>query len=148
MTHKKELAEKHHYFPERQSKSASDDKTTNARKEFTPLYAESINMFEGLVDKEVDRYLTEHPKIVPLFEVDVAEAITPYMGQPNDVNDELDREAIPELCQAQESLEREMAMSQRVKASQLEEVNLGMGEERKSVQVAKEMPPTETFSNS
>ena len=41
-----------------------------------PLYAESINMMDGLADEEVDRYLEEHPKIVPLYEVDVAEVVT------------------------------------------------------------------------
>ena len=32
---------------------------------------EAINMLEGLVDEEVDQYLTENPKIIPLFEVDM-----------------------------------------------------------------------------
>ena len=36
-------------------------------KEATPLYAESINMLEWLIDEEIDRYMEEHPKIVPLF---------------------------------------------------------------------------------
>ena len=48
-------------------------------KELTPLYAESINMLEGLAEEEVDRYLDEHSRIVPLFEVDVTEAITLYI---------------------------------------------------------------------
>ena len=30
-------------------------------------------MLDGLLDDEVDQYLEEHPKIMPLFEVDVAE---------------------------------------------------------------------------
>ena len=82
------------------------------RKELTPLYAEIINMLEGLVEEEVDQYLDEHPKIVPLFEVDVAEAVTSYIVHLEEVGDELDWEAIRELQQAQESLEREMAVSQ------------------------------------
>ena len=48
-------------------------------KEATPLYAESINMLEGLPDEEIDRYLEEHPKIVPLFEVDITAAVGPYI---------------------------------------------------------------------
>ena len=48
-------------------------------KELTLLYAESINMLDGLTDNEVDWYLDELPKIVPFFEVDIAEAITPYI---------------------------------------------------------------------
>ena len=51
-------------------------------KEVTPLYAESINMLDGLDDEEVDRYLEEHPKIVPLFEVDITEAVIPYVMNP------------------------------------------------------------------
>ena len=42
---------------------------TGTSKGLTPLHAESINMLERLVDKEVSRYLEEHPKIVPFFEV-------------------------------------------------------------------------------
>ena len=48
-------------------------------KELTPLYAECVNMLEGLADEEVDQYLQENPKIVPLFEIDVAEAVSPYI---------------------------------------------------------------------
>ena len=112
-------------------------------KEVTPLYAESVNMLEGLADEEVARYLKENPQIVPLFEVDVAEAVSPYIVHPNDASEELDRDAIQELHQVQEALEWEMAVSQRVKASQLEEVNLGTREETRPVHVAKEMPPEE-----
>ena len=36
-------------------------------------------MLDGLADEEVDRYLNEHPTIVPLLKVDVAEAATPYI---------------------------------------------------------------------
>ena len=112
-------------------------------KEVTPLYAESVNMLEGLADEEVDRYLEENPKIVPLFEVDVADAVSPYIVHPDDASEEPDQDAIRDLRQAQEALEREMAVSQRVKASQLEEVNLGTDEETRPVHVAKEMPPEE-----
>ena len=51
----------------------------NTSKEVTPLYAESINMLEGLPDEEVDRYLEENPKIVPLFEVDITVVVGPYV---------------------------------------------------------------------
>ena len=79
-------------------------------KEVTPLYAESINMLEGLLDEEVDHHLEKHPKIVPLFEVDITTTIGPYITSPE--SDEPDQEAIQELCQAQESLEKEMTISQ------------------------------------
>ena len=92
-----------------------------ASKEVMSLYAKNINMLDGLADKEVDRHLDEHPRIVPLFEVDVAEAVTPYFVQQEEVGEEPDRDAIRELRQAEEALEREMAVSQRVKVSQLVE---------------------------
>ena len=66
-------------------------------KELSPLYAKSINMLDGLANDKVDRYLDEHPKIIPLFEVDVAEAVTPYIVHSNEGFDEPDREAIREL---------------------------------------------------
>ena len=71
-----------------------------ASKELTPLYAESINMLDGLVDEEVEWSLEEHPRIVPLFEVDVVEAVTPYIVQPEEFGDEPEWEAIRELRQA------------------------------------------------
>ena len=110
-------------------------------KELTPLYAEGINMLEGLADEEVDQYLQENPKIVPLFEIDVAEAVSPYILQPEENDEEPDKEVILELRLAQEALEREMAVSQRIKASQLEEVNLGTTEDARPVHIAKEMTP-------
>ena len=82
-------------------------------------------MLEGLLDEEVDRYLEEHPKIMPVFEFDITEAVGPYVMSLGKELDEPDQEAIRELCQAQESLEKEMTISQRVKASLLEEVDLG-----------------------
>ena len=86
-------------------------------KELTSLYAESVNMLEGLADEEVDEYLEENPKSIPLFEIDVAEAVSPYISQPEDAGEEPDREAIRELRQAQEALEREMAISRNRKMS-------------------------------
>ena len=47
------------------------------------------------------------------------------------------------MHQAQESLEKEMTISQRVKASQLEEVDLGTKDKPRSVNVAKKMPNEE-----
>ena len=96
-------------------------------------------MLEGLADEEEAQYLQENPKIIPLFEIDIAEAVAPYLPQPEEAEAEPDKDAIRELRQAQEALEREMAVSQRVKASQLEEVNLGTTDEAKPVHIAKEM---------
>ena len=40
-------------------------------------YAECVNMLEGLADEEVDQYLQVNPKIVPLFEINVVEVVSP-----------------------------------------------------------------------
>ena len=47
-------------------------------------------MLDGLTDNEIDLYLDEHPKIVSLFEVDVVEAVTPYVTHWEDEFDESD----------------------------------------------------------
>ena len=67
-------------------------------------------MLDGFPDEEVNRYLEEDPKIVPLFEVDITAAVGPYITSPE--SDKPNQEAIWELCQAQESLEKEMMISQ------------------------------------
>ena len=63
-------------------------------------------MLDGLADEEVNQYLEENPKIVPLFEVDVAKVVMPYVTNREEELDEPDREAIRELRQAQEALEK------------------------------------------
>ena len=52
-----------------------------------PLYAEVVNMMEGLDEGEVNQYFEENPKIIPLFEIDVVDIITPYI-----TNEEKERE--------------------------------------------------------
>ena len=76
---------------------------------------------------------------MPLIEVDVAESIMPYVTHREDEFDVTDREVLQELPQAQEALELEMTVSQRVKAFTLEEVNLWTIKAPISVNVAKEM---------
>ena len=36
-----------------------------------PVHAETINMLEGLDEIEEDQYFHNHPKIIPLFEVEI-----------------------------------------------------------------------------
>ena len=98
----------------------------------------STNMLAGLADEEVDRYIDEHLKLMSLF--------TPYVVHREEFFDKSEQEAIRGLQQAQESLEREMEVPQQVKASHLEEVNLGTGEAPKPVKVAKEMQPGEKLA--
>ena len=69
----------------------------------------------------MDQYFEEHPKIGPIFEVDIAKAWRSW----EEDNDGLDHEAIQELRQAHEALEKEMVVSQHVHTSTLEEANLG-----------------------
>ena len=47
------------------------EKSATTPKEISPLYAEEIHMLEGLEDEELERYLDENPRIVPLFKIDV-----------------------------------------------------------------------------
>ena len=75
------------------------------------LYAEGINMLKELEDEEVDQYLEEHPKIVSLFEVDIADTVPPYVTSREEEVVELDNEVIRELRQVREELEREFSMS-------------------------------------
>ena len=97
-------------------------------------------MLDELADEEVDWYLEEHPKIVMLFEVNVVEAVMLYVTSREKDTYELDSEVIQELQQALEALEKERAMSQHVKASTLEDINLNTIKEPRPVNVVKEMP--------
>jgi hypothetical protein len=53
-------------------------------KGFTPdkaialVYAESVNMLEGLTEEEADTFLQENPTLVPLYEIDVIKEAKPY----------------------------------------------------------------------
>jgi hypothetical protein len=44
----------------------------------TPVYAESVNMLEGLMEEEADTFLQENPTLVPLYEIDVVKEAEPY----------------------------------------------------------------------
>jgi hypothetical protein len=88
-------------------------------------------MLEGLTEEEADTFLQENPTLVPLYEIDVVKEAEPYQ-----ITDEA---AIVELCRAREGFERELAVSQRVRPTELEELNLGMAEEPHNVLIAKEL---------
>ena len=60
----------------------------------TPLYAEDINMLEGVDDAELEAYLDDHPRIVPLFEIDIMETAADYA--PNNTLQEEAYEPDPE----------------------------------------------------
>jgi hypothetical protein len=88
-------------------------------------------MLEGLIEEEADTFLQENPTLVPLYEIDIVKEAEPYQ-----ISEEA---AIVELGRAREALERELAVSQRVRATELEELNLGTMEEPRNVLIAKEL---------
>ena len=76
----------------------------------TPLYAEDINMLEGVDDTELEAYLEEHPQIIPLFEIDVIETMG-YYATHTSLHEEAyepDPTSIVELSRAREAFEKEM----------------------------------------
>jgi hypothetical protein len=106
----------------------------------TPVYVESVNMLDGLTEKEADTFLLENPTLVPLYEIDVVKEVEPYQY--------LDEAAVVEVGRAREALERELAVSQRVWPTELEvlilnpkpnlsQLNLGTAEEPCNVLIAK-----------
>jgi hypothetical protein len=95
------------------------------------VYAESVNMLEGLMEEEADTFLQENLTLVPLYEINIVKEAEPYQ-----ISDEA---AIIELNRAREALEWELAVSQRVRPTELEELNLGTAEEPRNVLIAKEL---------
>ena len=45
----------------------------------TLLYAKEFHMLEGLNDEELENYLEENPRIVPLFKIDIIQAADTYI---------------------------------------------------------------------
>jgi hypothetical protein len=95
------------------------------------VYTESINMLEGLTEEEADTVLHENPTLVPLYKIDVVKEAEPYQYFAD--------AAVIKLGRAREALEQEVAVSQRVRATEPEELNLGTIEEPRNVLVAKEL---------
>jgi hypothetical protein len=87
-------------------------------------------MLKGLKEEEADTFIQENPTLVPLYEIYVIKEMEPYQN--------LEEVVIIELGRAREALERESAMSQRVRPTELEELNLGTAEELHNVLIAKE----------
>ena len=75
-----------------------------------------------------------------MFEVDILQALTPYVESQEELP--LDEQTMKEVRLQQEATETEMKVSQQVQASALEEVNLAendKGAESKTMLIAKEM---------
>ena len=97
-------------------------------------------MMEGLDETEEKHYFNENLKIIPLFEMDILQALTPYVEDQRDTVP-IDGQTIKESRLQQEACEKEMLVSQRVQASSLEELNLSEEESRmqpKAMLIAKE----------
>ena len=73
-------------------------------------------MLEGVDDTELEAYLDDHPRIVPLFEIDIIETIADYAPTNTLLEEayEPDPESIIELSRAVAAFEREMEISWRV----------------------------------
>ena len=113
----------------------------------TPLYAEGVHMLDGLADEEVDDFLEDHPTIIPLFEIDAISAV----GRPLDEfvteetipHDEPNSTTIAELRHTRDAFNRELAISQRVKASTLEAQNLWTDENPRTLLITNNLPAGE-----
>ena len=86
----------------------------------TLLFADAVHMLDGLIDEEVNHLLEDHPMIVLLFDIDIVTTVNPYVSKPakeeKDIDREPDPKSVEELRYAREVLERELAISQCVKA--------------------------------
>ena len=76
--------------------------------------------------------------IVPFFEIDVLSVVELYAANAieHDASYKPDPTSIKELQQARDALNRNLAISQRVKASTLEDVNLDSPAEPRIVKIA------------
>ena len=71
------------------------------------MYAEDINMLEGMDDEELQAYLKEHPRIIALFEIDVIGSAADYATHTSvhAATHEPDPASIMELSKGQEAFE-------------------------------------------
>ena len=90
-------------------------------------------------DAELEAYLQEHPRIIPLFEIDVIDTAADYatLTQTSEEAYEADPASVLELTRAREAFEKEMEISRRVTTSALENVNIGTTSEPRLLSIAK-----------
>ena len=82
-------------------------------KDISSLYAEEIHMLEGLEDEQLEHYLDENPRIVPLFEIDIRGTADSYAFPTGSTGQEVEpgEDALAELQRTQEACNREMEIS-------------------------------------
>ena len=102
-------------------------------------------MFEGLDDTEIEAYLDENPRIIPLFKIDVLEAANEYTPTSMLLADEYEPnpKSMLELSRAWEAFEKEMEISRSITSSALEEINVGSVEVPRLLSIAKDLMPSE-----
>ena len=79
------------------------------------LYAEDVNMLEGLDDAELEVYVEKNPRIIPQFNIDFIATTKEYISTASvEVKEcEPDEEVLLELRRAHDAFDREMEISQR-----------------------------------
>ena len=95
--------------------------------------------------REQKAYLDDHPRIVPLFEIDIIETVVDYPAS-NMLQEEayeLDPKSLLELSRARAAFDWEMEISRRVSASTLEDVNVEMTTDPRVLSIAKDLPPSQ-----
>mgnify|MGYP000739397186 CR=1 FL=1 len=104
-------------------------------------------MLNGLADDEIESFLDEHPTIIPLFKVDVLRTVEPYLVKINMAEQEAPHDPnlalIEELRHARDLLEHELTISHRVKASTLEDINLGSSTKPRTLKITKALTSKE-----
>ena len=133
-------------FRKGQSKfRVSTQEKISTSRQCLPVHAKALNMMEGLDEAEEDQYFEDNPKIIPLFEVNIIQTLTSYMGEEDkEEKIHVDEKTLKELRLQQEATERDMQVSQRVQASALEKLNLAdTNVESKIILIAIEMESTD-----
>ena len=94
-------------------------------------------MLEGLEDEELEGYLEENPRIVPICEIDVGRTMESYASPIETTTHDVDpgEDAITELRCAQEAFKREMEISCRVAAKELKEINMGRMDDSRTISI-------------
>ena len=75
----------------------STQETVATTRQCALVYIEAVNMMVGLDHEEDNQYFEDNPKIIPLFEIDVVEVLTPYLGDDDkEADDPIDDKTIME----------------------------------------------------
>ena len=94
---------------------STKEKITTSR-QCLPIHAEVVNMMEGLDETEEKHYSNDNLKSIPLFELDIVQALTPYVEDQSDIV-HVDEQTLKEIWLQPEACEKEMLVSQRVQAA-------------------------------